>query len=49
MERLEDAEVTPRALEQRSNYLLLVIDFLRHYLELHLDLVDEVERTFAAD
>jgi hypothetical protein len=27
---------------------LLVIDFLRRYLELHLELVDEVERGFSA-
>jgi DNA-binding PadR family transcriptional regulator len=47
MERLEDGEATARALEHRSKYLLLVIDFLRRYLELHLELVDEVERTFA--
>ena len=32
----------------RSKYLLLVIDFLRRYLELHLDLVDQVEREFSA-
>jgi hypothetical protein len=44
MGRLDDAEETARALEHRSKYLLLVIDFLRRYLELHLDLVDQVER-----
>ena len=44
MERLDEGETTARTLEHRSKYLLLVIDFLRHYLELHLDLVDEVER-----
>ena len=44
MERLDEGEATARTLEHRSKYLLLVIDFLRHYLELHLDLVDEVER-----
>jgi hypothetical protein len=49
MERLDDAETTARALEHRSKYLLLVIDFLRRYAELYLDLVDEVERTFVAD
>ncbi len=47
MERLDDAQVTARALPHRSKYLLLVIDFLRRYLELHLELVDEVERDFA--
>jgi len=45
--RLDDAEETARALEHRSTYLLLVIDFLRRYLELHLDLVDQVEREFS--
>ena len=44
MERLDDAGESARALEHRSKYLLLVIDFLRRYLELHLDLVEEVER-----
>ena len=44
MERLDDAEETARALEHRSKYLLLVIGFLRRYLDLHLDLVDQVER-----
>jgi DNA-binding PadR family transcriptional regulator len=46
--RLDDAEQTARALEHRSKYLLLVIDFLRRYLELHLDLVDQVERELSA-
>jgi DNA-binding PadR family transcriptional regulator len=46
MARLDDAEETARSLEHRSKYLLLVIGFLRRYLELHLDLVDEVEREF---
>jgi DNA-binding PadR family transcriptional regulator len=46
--RLDDAEQTARALEHRSKYLLLVIGFLRRYLELHLDLVDQVERELSA-
>ena len=49
MERLEDGEATARTLPHRSKYLLLVIDFLRRYLELHLELIEEVERDFAAD
>jgi DNA-binding PadR family transcriptional regulator len=49
MERLDDAAATGRTLEHRSKYLLLVVDFLRRYLELHLELVDEVEREFARD
>jgi DNA-binding PadR family transcriptional regulator len=48
LERLDDAEETARALEHRTTYLLLVIGFLRRYLELHLDLVDEVERELSA-
>lgn len=48
MLRLDDAEETARAIEHRSKYLLLVIDFLRRYLDLHLDLVDQVEREFSA-
>jgi hypothetical protein len=47
MGRLEDGEATAQTLPHRSKYLLLVIDFLRRYLELHLALVDEVERDFA--
>jgi DNA-binding PadR family transcriptional regulator len=49
MERLDDAEITAQALEHRSKYLALVNTFLRRYLELHLELVEEVERELAAD
>ncbi len=49
MERLEDSEATARSLPHRSKYLLLVTEFLRRYLELHLELVDQVERDFAAE
>jgi DNA-binding PadR family transcriptional regulator len=47
--RLDDAEVSAKLLPHRSKYLLMVIEFLRRYLELHLELVDEVERDFAPD
>jgi DNA-binding PadR family transcriptional regulator len=47
VERLDASEASAQTLEHRSKYLLLVIDFLRRYLELHLELVDEVERDFA--
>ena len=40
MDRLEDGEATAQSLPHRSKYLLLVNDFLRRYLELHLELVD---------
>ena len=45
--RLDDAEVTADALPHRRKYLLMVVDFLRRLLELHLELVDEVERELA--
>jgi DNA-binding PadR family transcriptional regulator len=47
-ERLAQSEETARALEHRSKYLLLVVDFLHRYLELHLELVDSVERELSA-
>jgi hypothetical protein len=40
---------TAHALEHRSKYLMLVIDFLRRYLALHLELVAEVKREFQAE
>ena len=42
-ERLDASVETAVALPHRSKYLLLVIDFLRSYLQLHSDLVDRVE------
>lgn len=45
--RLDDAEATADALPHRRKYLLLVVGFLRRLLELHLELVDEVERELA--
>ena len=45
--RLEEAEASAVTLPHRSKYLLLVTGFLRRLLELHLDLVDEVERELA--
>ncbi len=42
--RLEEAEASAQALPHRAKYLLLVTGFLRRLLELHLELVDEVER-----
>jgi DNA-binding PadR family transcriptional regulator len=47
--RLDESEETARALQHRSKYLLLVVGFLRRYLELHLELVDEIEREFEGD
>jgi DNA-binding PadR family transcriptional regulator len=45
--RLDESERTARELPHRAKYLLLVIGFLRGLLELHVELVDEVERAFA--
>jgi DNA-binding PadR family transcriptional regulator len=46
--RLDDAERTAKELPHREKYLLLVISFLRRLLDLHLELVDEVERELEA-
>ena len=45
--RIADTEAAARTLPHRSKYLLLVAGFLRRLLELHLELVDEVERELA--
>ena len=45
--RLDEAEATAETLPHRRKYLLLVIGFLRRLLDLHLDLVDQVERELA--
>ena len=37
--RLDEGEATAEQLPHRQKYLLLVIDFLRKYLELHLELI----------
>ena len=46
--RLDDSVQTAEALPHRSKYLLMAIAYLRRMLDLHLDLVDEVEREFDA-
>jgi DNA-binding PadR family transcriptional regulator len=46
-QRLDDSQQTASNLPHRAKYLLLVIDFLRSYLDLHEQLVDEVERQLA--
>jgi len=46
--RLDDSELTAAQLPHRQTYLLLAISFLRRFLDLHLELVDEVERELAA-
>jgi DNA-binding PadR family transcriptional regulator len=43
-ERLDQGEAAAAGLPHRSKYLLIAIEFLRRYLDLHEELVDEVER-----
>jgi DNA-binding PadR family transcriptional regulator len=45
--RLEETEASVELLPHRRKYLLLVNTFLRRLLELHVELVDEVERELA--
>lgn len=45
--QLDETEASAETLPHRRKYLLLVNDFLRRLLELHLELVDEVERELA--
>ena len=42
--RIAESEESARELPHRSRYLLMVTGFLRRYLDLHSDFVDEVER-----
>src|ERR687897_2597855 len=46
--RLDKAEEAAHGLPHREKYLLIVTRFLRRYLELHEELVDEVERELGA-
>jgi DNA-binding PadR family transcriptional regulator len=46
--RLDQAEEAARGLPHREKYLLLSTRFMRRYLALHEQLVDEVERELAA-
>ena len=46
--RLGESERSAKDVPHREKYLLLVVDFLRGFLDLHELLVDEVEREFAA-
>jgi DNA-binding PadR family transcriptional regulator len=47
--RLDDAERTAKELPHREKYLLLVTSFLRNLLDLHVELVDEVDRALEAE
>jgi len=42
--RLDEVEASAQSLPHRRKYLLLVTGFMRRLFELHLDLVDQVER-----
>jgi DNA-binding PadR family transcriptional regulator len=44
--RLDDAEQRATQLPHREKYLLLATGFMRRLIELHLDLIDEVEQEF---
>ena len=44
MERLDEGEAVAQGLPHRRKYLLMVTGFMRELFELHLDLVDQVER-----
>jgi DNA-binding PadR family transcriptional regulator len=44
LERLGEIEAGADSLPHRRKYLLLVTGFMRRFFELHLDLVDQVER-----
>jgi DNA-binding PadR family transcriptional regulator len=46
-QRLGDAQRRAHDLPHREKYLLLITRFLRRLAELHLDLIDEVERELA--
>lgn len=45
--RLEESRARAETLPHRRTYLLLVLGFLQRLLDLHLDLVDEIERELA--
>ena len=46
-DRLDESEAHATALPSRTKYLLLVFGFLRRLLDLHLELVDDLERELA--
>jgi DNA-binding PadR family transcriptional regulator len=47
-ERLDESEQSARELPHRAKYLLLVVDFLRGLLDLHDQLIDDVDREFSS-
>jgi DNA-binding PadR family transcriptional regulator len=47
LDRLEETEASAETLPHRRKYLLLATGFLRRLLDLHVELVDQVERELA--
>jgi DNA-binding PadR family transcriptional regulator len=47
LDRIAESEASAETLPHRRKYLLLVTDFLRRLLDLHLDFVEDVERELA--
>jgi DNA-binding PadR family transcriptional regulator len=47
--RLAEAERTAHELPHREKYLMLVNAFMRRYLELHLELIDQVEEELVSE
>jgi DNA-binding PadR family transcriptional regulator len=45
--RLDETEAAARDFPHREKYLVIVVGFLRRLLDLHLELVDDVERELA--
>ncbi len=45
--RLDDSERRAHELPHREKYLLLVIEFLRRFLDLHAELIEDVDRELA--
>jgi DNA-binding PadR family transcriptional regulator len=47
--RLAEAERSAHDLPHREKYLMLISAFMRRYLELHLELIDQVEEELVGD
>jgi PadR family transcriptional regulator AphA len=47
--RLDEAELRAENLPHRAKYLLLAVTFLRRFVALHEELIDDVERELAPD
>ena len=47
-QRLDDAERSAAQLPHREKYLRLVIGFMRQFLDLHEQLIDDVDRELTA-